>query len=160
MLLDAAGPQRQDKQQAPRGPHAPVTVHLQDGRGRGQVAVQQRGRVSVGVVELAAGRDTPAAHPVSVGVHVPGRLVTPTARIRSPANFLERLENAATRRPSRSIINEAASSFNGALIFVPRGSGRVSRSLRVELPRFEDPAFLRLYFLPFDRSSFINLISI
>lgn len=97
MLLDAAGPQRQDKQQAPRGPHAPVTVHLQDGRGRGQVAVQQRGRVSVGVVELAAGRNTPSAHPVSIGVHVPGRLVTPTAHIRSPSrppNFLERLEKA------------------------------------------------------------------
>lgn len=100
MLLDAAGPQRQDKQQAPRGPHAPVTVHLQDGRGRSQVAVQQRGRVSVGVVEPPAGRNTPAAHPVSIrGIHVPARLVTPTARhTRSPSrppNILERLENAA-----------------------------------------------------------------
>lgn len=80
MLLDAAGPQRQDKQQAPRGPHAPVAVHLQDGRGRGQVAVQQRGRLPVGVVELPPGRAPPAAHPVSIGIDdVPARLVTPTA---------------------------------------------------------------------------------
>lgn len=33
--LDAAGSQRQDKQQTPRGPHAPFAVDLQDGRGRG-----------------------------------------------------------------------------------------------------------------------------
>ena len=82
MRLDAAGSQRQDQQQAPRGPHAPAVVDFQDGRGRGQVTVQQRGRRSVEVVELPVGRDPPAAQPVSIDVDVPGRLVTRTTHTR------------------------------------------------------------------------------
>ncbi|OAD52008.1 Glycine receptor subunit alpha-2 [Eufriesea mexicana] len=100
--LDAAGSQRQDQQQASRCPHASAAVDLQDSRGRGQVAVQQRGRGSVEVVEFAAGHYPPAAQPVSIDVDVPGRLVTPTtdSRILSrPLKFLERLEKAARASP-------------------------------------------------------------
>lgn len=102
MRLDAAGSQRQDQQQASRGPYTPATVDLQDGRGRGQVAVQQRGRRFVEVVELPVGRDPPTAQPVSIDVDVPGRLVTPTTHthfLSRLLKFLERLEKAARTSP-------------------------------------------------------------
>ncbi|KOX70812.1 hypothetical protein WN51_02236 [Melipona quadrifasciata] len=101
--LDAAGSQRQDQQQAPRGPHAPAAVDLQDGRGRGQVAVQQRGRRAVEVVELPVGRDPPAAQPVSIGVDVPGRL---SSELHPTLVELTSLESISIDRANRSVANE------------------------------------------------------
>jgi len=55
--VDDARAQRQDQQQAPRGTHASVALDLQDGRGRGQNAVQQR----VGDLQIIVGAPSRSA---------------------------------------------------------------------------------------------------
>lgn len=98
MRLDVTGSQRQDQQQAPRGAHAPFALDLQDGGGRGQATVQQRGRRSLEIVEFPPRRDPSAAQSASIVVDVSARLVTRASghRLSRTLQLLERLVNTYT----------------------------------------------------------------